>query len=66
MKTLPYKTDLAVKFSQNFCYDNDLARIYYDDFMEEAPLFEIRNSRGDLAGIVIFANDDAKLQRRPD
>lgn len=63
MKTLPCKTDLDVKFSQNFCYDNDLARTYYDDFMEEAPIIKILNSRHEISAIVIFANEDAKYEK---
>lgn len=63
MKTFPYKTDLDVKFSQNFCYDNYLARIYYDDFIDEAPIIKILNSRGEISDIVIFANEDAKYEK---
>jgi len=63
MKTLPYKTDLDVKFSQNFCYDNYLARVYYDDFMEEAPIIKILNSRYEITALVIFANEDAKYEK---
>ena len=63
MKTLLYKTDLDVKFSQNFCYDNYLARIYYDDFIDEAPIIKILNSRGEISDIVIFANEDAKYEK---
>lgn len=63
MKTLPYKTDLDVKFSQNFCYDNDLARIYYDDFIDEAPIIKILNSRYEITALVIFANEDAKYEK---
>nr|DAV37595.1 MAG TPA: hypothetical protein [Caudoviricetes sp.] len=63
MKALPYKNILDVKFSQNFCYDNDLARIYYDDFMEEAPIIKILNSRYEISALVIFANEDAKYEK---
>ena len=63
MKTLPYKTDLDVKFSQNFCYDNDLSQIYFDDFMEEAPIIKILNSRHEISDIVIFASEDAKYEK---
>ena len=63
MKPLPYKTDLDVKFSQNFCYDNDLAQIYFNDFMEEAPIIKILNSRYEITALVIFANEDAKYEK---
>lgn len=63
MKTLPYKTIPDVKFSHNFCYDNDLARIWYDDFIAEAPMLAIHNSRYEISAIVIFANEDAKYEK---
>ena len=63
MKTLPYKTILDVKFSQNFRYDNDLARIWYDDFIEETPMAEILNSRYEITALVIFASEEAKREK---
>lgn len=63
MKTLPFKNVLDVKFSQNFCYDNDLARIWYEDFMDEAPMIEIYNNRYELSAIVIFASEEAKDEK---
>nr|DAQ82439.1 MAG TPA: hypothetical protein [Caudoviricetes sp.] len=63
MKTLPFKTILDVKFSQNFCYDNDLARIYYDDFIEETPIIKILNSRHEITDIIIFATEEAKREK---
>ena len=60
MKTLPYKTDVAVTFNQSFRYDNDLARIWYDDFMAETPMVEILNSRYELTALVVFASEEAK------
>lgn len=63
MKTLPYKTVLDAKFSHNFCYDNDLARIWYDDFMCEAPMVEILNSRYEISALVIFASEEAKREK---
>lgn len=63
MKTLPYKTDVAVTFDQSFRYDLDLARIYYDDFINETPMIEIYNSRCDLTALVIFANEDAQYEK---
>ena len=63
MKTLPYKTILDVKFSQNFCYDNDLARIWYDDFMAETPMVKILNSRYEISALVIFASEEAKREK---
>lgn len=63
MKTLPYKTILDVKFSQNFCYDNDLARIWYDDFIAETPMVEILNSHYEISALVIFAGEEAKREK---
>ena len=63
MKTLPFKNVLDVKFSQNFSYDNYLAQIYFNDFMEEAPIIKILNSRYEITALVIFANEDAKYEK---
>lgn len=63
MKTLPCKNVLDIKFSQNFSYDNYLARLYYDDFMEEAPIIKILNSRHEITDIVIFASEEAKREK---
>jgi hypothetical protein len=63
MKTLPFKTELDVKFTKNFCYDNYLARVYYDDFMEETPIIKILNSRYEITALIIFANEDAKYEK---
>ena len=43
---LPVKTEIAVNFKHTFRYDSQLAKDFYDDFMEDVPLLTLEYGLG--------------------
>lgn len=63
---LPTKTEIAVTFKHSFRYVKNLAKDFYDDFLEDTPLLTLEYGLGGIQEMVIFASEEAKNEKHYD